>query len=107
AVIAGKRSAKRKDIGKRLHVGIVPRSVMAHGVAVDQVNRTILPAAHQQVRMGPRLIRQQHKTAGAEVEIIVVDYSVVVGREIIQDSAAWVHLDKTIAKVKAACVGVE
>ena len=63
---------------------------MAHVVAIDQVQLTVLARAYEQVRMSrtPGRVRQQRDTRGGQIKIREVECVLVEGREIVQDRKA-------------------
>ena len=46
--------------------------VLAHVVAIDQIDLPLLAAGYEQMRGRPRLVREHHNAARREIQILVV-----------------------------------
>ena len=101
AVVPGLRRAEREDVLQRLDdLAVVAGVEMPHVVAIDQIDRAVLPGADQQVRMCTGLIRQQHQPAGAEVDVARVERALVVRREVVEHVPGGVDLDVAVAEIR-------
>ena len=80
----------RKDVsdrkGNELHnLTVVLRIEMPHGIAIDEIDRTSLPALNQKLLMkdAGRTIGQKKHTTGTQVRVAIVEGLCVVGSEIV------------------------
>ena len=98
-------------IRKRLHdLAVVSRVELAQIVAVQQVHTAFLAGGHTKVENGARLIGQQHKSAGAQINVVVEQKLLIERREVVgrgKSSTAERELDHRIAVIFAASVGIE
>ena len=87
AEVAGLRRAVREDVRERLDDVVRRRAVVAHVVAVDEVDRPVLAGADHQVRVRAGLVGKQQRIARAEVVVALVQRVLVERREVVGDDA--------------------
>jgi hypothetical protein len=81
---------------------------MAHVIAVHHVEHASFSLYHYQVRMGSALVRQQHRPAGSEVAIILVQVGSVVGGEVVtQPEAFSIEFQQGVTIIPPTSSGIE
>jgi len=81
---------------------------MTHVVAVDEIDRVVLSCAYDQMRVGPRLIRQQQWPYSSKVKIGCVNAGLIVGSEIIEDCPSRVDLYNAVSVIfSVSAIGAE
>src|ERR1022692_3027357 len=91
---------------------IAARVVPAHGIAVEQVNRSLFTTGNGKVRIRPGLIGQNRHSSRAQVPVVLVELGLIVRGKIpsyCQDSSHRVRgeFDFRYAVVESSRVGVE
>src|SRR5207302_482475 len=94
-------AALRKDVYYALNRRLGDAIVLPHVVPVDQVDAAVLGRLDQLMRVRTRLIRQQLRIAGGNVQICSVIMCLSERGPIVQDLAARIDLDDAVTIIDA------
>jgi hypothetical protein len=79
----GRRATQPALQDKRLHDIIGSGLILAHAIAIDQVELAILASGHYQMGMRPVLVGKEYGTNPTQVLVFLAEHLLIVGREVV------------------------
>ena len=90
----------------RVIVGLI----LAHVIAIDEVDLSFFSGGDKQVRMRTGLISQEYRAAGSQIIITLIELSLIRGRKVINQPEILflrAQFEDAVSEVAAVCCCIE